>query len=67
MKNFIYRVSVGYNDFYFENGTEALSFADTAKQHYHPDRVDQDIRVEITLMEVELHTAQPEDDALPFN
>lgn len=66
MNNFIYQVTIGYNDFYFESGTEALGFAMSAKKHYHPDRADQDIRVEIILREVEFHTEQPDDDALPF-
>lgn len=40
-----YRVTVGYTDFYFEDGQEALRFAETAKL-----TVDNDCAVDIRVL-----------------
>lgn len=32
----IYRVTVNYNDFDFNDNAEAIVFAETAKRHYSP-------------------------------
>lgn len=68
MENINYRVCLGYTDFYFENAKEALCFAMTAKERFHPDHPDQELRVEITLMEKKCEQeSEPEEaDALPF-
>lgn len=48
-----YKVSLGYNTFYFDDQEEAIGFAKTAKLHYRDKKKDElEVNIEIEIAEL---------------
>lgn len=54
-----YKVSLGYNTFYFDDQEEAIGFAKTAKLHYRDKKKDE-LEVSIEIEIAELPFVKPE-------